>query len=134
MSSGDVGYPRESRGAPANPGTELLRLISQAVLGAMVEDWTVESLEVYRASEGIIVARPLPDDTIVRGSPLERQLIQQLAGENCPVDWLAANVRDFLSLAVSGSRVLDDETAFCRVVWVSRGEVAEPVFVLGDEP
>ena len=134
MSSGDVGYPRESCGAPANPGAELLRLISQAVLGAMIEDWTVESLELYRAFEGPGAPRQLPDDTIGRESPLERELVQWLAGEQYPVDGLAASVRDFLSLVVSGSRVLEDKTAFCRVVWVSRGDVAEPVFVLGDAP
>lgn len=134
MSSGDVGYPRESCGAPANPGAELLRLISQAVLGAMVEDWTVESLELYRASEEIIAVRELPDDTIGRGSMLERQLMQWLAGEEYPVDGLAASVRDFLSLAVSGSRVLEDEAVFCRVVWVSRGGVAEPVFTRKSAP
>ena len=102
MSSGDVGYPRESRGAPANPGAELLRLISQAVLVAMVEDWTVDSLELYRAFEGPGAPRQLPDDTIGRESPLERELVQWLAGEQYPLDGLAASVRDFLSLGSFG--------------------------------
>ena len=128
MGDGEAVYSDEVRGAPADAGAELLRLISQAVFGAMVEDWTVESLELYRASEEIIAVRELPDDTIGRGSMLERQLMQWLAGEEYPVDGLAASVRDFLSLAVSGSRVLEDEAVFCRVVWASRGEVAEPVF------
>ena len=128
MSDGEAGYSDELRGAAADSGDGILRLIGRAVSGALVEDWTIESLELYRASEEIIAVRELPDDTIGRGSMLERQVMQWLAGEEYPVDGLAASVRDFLSLAVSGSRVLEDEAVFCRVVWVSRGEVAEPVF------
>ena len=128
MSDGEAGYSDELRGAAADSGDGILRLIGRAVSGALVEDWTIESLELYRASEEIIAVRELPDDTIGRGSMLERQVMQWLAGEEYPVDGLAASVRDFLSLAVSGSRALEDEAVFCRVVWVSRGEVAEPVF------
>ena len=134
MSDGEAGYSCELRRSPADVAAEVMRLIGGAVLGAMVEDWTVESLELYRAFEGPGAPRQLPDDTIGRESPLERELVQWLAGEQYPVDGLAASVRDFLSLVVSGSRVLEDRTAFCRVVWVSRGDVAEPVFVLGDAP
>jgi hypothetical protein len=134
MSDGEAGYSCELRRSHADVGAEVMRLIGGAVLGAMVEDWTVESLELYRAFEGPGAPRQLPDDTIGRESPLERELVQWLAGEQYPVDGLAASVRDFLSLVVSGSRVLEDKTAFCRVVWVSRGDVAEPVFVLGDAP
>jgi hypothetical protein len=128
MSDGEAGYSCELRRSHADVGAEVMRLIGGAVLGAMVEDWTVESLELYRAFEGPGAPRQLPDDTIGRESPLERELVQWLAGEQYPVDGLAASVRDFLSLVVSGSRVLEDEAVFCRVVWVSRGEVAEPVF------
>ena len=128
MSDGEAVYSDELRGAAADSGDGILRLIGRAVSGALVEDWTIESLELYRASEEIIAVRELPDDTIGRGSMLERQVMQWLAGEEYPVDGLAASVRDFLSLAVSGSRVLEDEAVFCRVVWASRGEVAEPVF------
>ena len=128
MSDGEAGYSDELRGAAADSGDGILRLIGRAISGALVEDWTIESLELYRASEEIIAVRELPDDTIGRGSMLERQVMQWLAGEEYPVDGLAASVRDFLSLAVSGSRVLEDEAVFCRVVWASRGEVAEPVF------
>ena len=128
MSDGEAVYSDELRGAATDSGDGILRLIGRAVSGALVEDWTIESLELYRASEEIIAVRELPDDTIGMGSMLERQLMQWLAGEEYPVDGLAASVRDFLSLAVSGSRVLEDEAVFCRVVWVSRGEVAEPVF------
>ena len=128
MSVGETGLFDELLDAPDDSGERLLRLIGQANFDALIEDWTMESLELYRASEGPVAARRLPDETIERGSPLESQLMQVLAGAGLPVDGLAASVRDFLSLAVSGSRVLEDETAFCRVVWVANGEVAEPVF------
>ena len=134
MSIGEAGYPGELRSDPSDAGEGLLRLIGQAVLGAMMEDWVAESLELYRASEGIVAVRQLPDDTIEPGSALERRLMQLLAGEQNPLDGLAAGVRDFLSLAVSGSRALEGETAFCKVVWVRSGKVAEPVFCLtGDQ-
>jgi hypothetical protein len=96
----------------------------------MIEDWTTESMELYRSSEGATSARELPDDTIERGSPLEGRMMHWLAGEEYLVDELPDSLRDFLSLAISGSRVMEDETASCRVVWVSNGEVAEPVFSL----
>ena len=133
MSDGEANYSYELRGALTDSGDGILRLIGRAVSGALIEDWTVESLELYRASEGAIAARELPDDTIGRGSLLELQLMQWLVGASYPVDGLAARVKDFLFLTVSGSRVLEDETAFCRVVWVSRGEVAEPVFARKSE-
>ncbi len=128
MSVGETGLFDELLDAPDDSGERLLRLISQANFDAMIEDWTMESLELYRASEGAVVTRRLPDDTIERGSPFESRLVQALAGAGRPLDGLAASVRGFLSLAVSGSRALEDETAFCRVVWVANGEVAEPVF------
>ena len=134
MSGGEADYSCELRVAPADPGDGILLLISRAVHEAMYEDWTVESLQLYEASVAAVAARELPDDTIERGSALESELMRGLAGEEYWLGLLSANVRDFLSLAVSGSRVLEDETAFCRVVWVTRGEVAEPVFVLADEP
>ena len=129
MSDGEAGYSDELRGAAADSGDGILRLIGRAVSGALVEDWTIKSLELYRAVEGPVPIRQLPDDTIGRGSPFESQLMQALAGDRYPVDGLAGGVREFLSLVVSGSRVLEDETAFCRVVWVADGEIAEPVFV-----
>ena len=130
---GETGYLDGLDGASDDSGDRLLRLISQGTFDAMIEDWTAESLERYRASEGPVAVRRLPDDTVGRGSPLEGQLMQVLAGEEYPVEGLAASVRDFLSLAVSGSKVLEDETAFCQVTWVASGEVAEPVFVFSDE-
>ena len=81
MSIEEAGYAGESRGGPADAGDGLLRLISQAVLGAMIEDWTAESVARYRASEEKIAARELPDDTITSGSALERRLMHWLAGE-----------------------------------------------------
>ena len=130
MNIGETGFPEELRDTPAGAGAALLHLIGQAVLAAMIEDWTVESVEGYRASGGIVADRQLPDDTIEPGSATQRRLMQWLAGELYPVDYLAASVRDFLSLTVSGSGVLEEETALCRVVWVRRGEIAEPVFFL----
>ena len=133
MSIGEAGYSGGSRGARADDGAELLRLISQAVFGALIEDWTVESVEFYRAFEGIVAARQLPDDTIEPGSATELRLVQWLGGEQHPLERLDAGVRDFLALVVSGSSALEEETAFCRVVWVKRAEVAEPVFSLPAE-
>ena len=133
MSIGEAGYPGELCGDQSDAGVGLMRLISQAVLGAMIEDWAVESMELYRASEEIVATRQLPDDTIEPGSEPERLLMEWLAGDQHLLDALAPSVRDFLSLVVSGSRVLEEETAFCRVVWVSRGGGAEPVFYLPAE-
>ena len=133
MSIGEAGYSRGSRGASADDGAELLRLIGQAVFGALIEDWTIESVEMYRASEGMVAARQLPDDTIETGSATELRLMQWLGGEQHPLERLDASVRDFLALVVSGSSALEEETAFCRVVWVKRAEVAEPVFSLPAE-
>ena len=72
----------------------------------------------------------MPDDTIEPGSATELRLMQWLGGEQHPLERLDTSVRDFLSLVVSGSSALEEETAFCRVVWVRRAEVAEPVFSL----
>ena len=108
----------------------LLRLIGKAVLDAMVEDWTAESLERYWTTGQGLPVRELPDDSISGGSVLQMQLMQQLVGENYPLDDLSGVVRDFFVQAVSGTRVLEDETVSCRVVWVSQGAAADPVFVL----
>ena len=121
-------YLDELSGVADDSGDRLLRLFGRAAIEAMIEDWTMASLELYRASEAAVATRQLPDDTIGRGSPLEDELMQALAGAGCPVGGLAASVRDFLSLVVSGTRVLEDETAFCRVVWVADGAAADPVF------
>ena len=128
MSAGEIGLFDELLDAPDDSGERLLRLMGRANFDALIEDWTIESMELYRASEGSVLTRRLPDETIGRGTPSEIQLMQALAGAGRPLDGLPASVRGFLSLAVSGSRVLEDETAFCRVVWVADGEVAEPVF------
>ena len=108
----------------------LRQLMGKAVLRAMVEDWTVESLERYlRTGQGLPV-RELPDDSISEGSVLQIRLMRQLAGFPYPLEDLSRVVRDFFALAVSGTRVLEDETISYRVVWASRGAVADPVFVL----
>ena len=108
----------------------LRQLMGKAVLRAMVEDWTVESLERYlRTGQGLPV-RELPDDWISEGSVLQIRLMGQLAGFGHPLEDLSRVVRDFFALAVSGTRVLEDETISYRVVWASRGAVADPVFVL----
>ena len=133
MGIGGIGHLDELSGASDDSADQLLRLIGKATFAAMIEDWTAESLELLRASEGFAVVRRLPDDTIRTGSPLESRLMQALAGEACPLEGLAGRVRDFLSLAVSGTKVLEDETAFCQVAWVASGEVADPVFALSDE-
>ena len=113
-----------------DPVPALLQLIGKAVLGAMVEDWTTESLERYWTTGQGLSVRELPDDSISAGSVLQMQFMQQLAGETHPLDGLSAVVTDFLTLAVSGTRVLEDETVSCRVVWMDRGAVSDPVFVL----
>ena len=133
MSVGGTSRFSDLGGGPEFRAEEILRLMSLAVFGAIVEDWTVESVELYRASGEAATARRLPDNTIGSGSRLERQLMERLVGGKYPVDWLPTSVRDFLSLTVSGSRVLEGETAFCQVAWVSRGGLAEPVFTLLDE-
>ncbi|MDE2959449.1 MAG: hypothetical protein OXU28_05285 [Chloroflexota bacterium] len=130
MSIREAGHPGRLRDIPAGDGTDLFRQISQAVFGAIVEDWTAESLELYRTTQGTMPLHVLPDDTIEKGSRLENQMIDQLAGGHLRPAETPAGVRDYLFLAVSGSKVLEDESALCRVVWVSSGEVAEPVFTL----
>ena len=107
-----------------------LQLIGKGVLGAMVEDWTAESLERYWTTGQGLPVRELPDDSISAGSVLQIRLMQQLAEVAHPLEDLSGVVRDFFALAVSGTRVLEDETISCRVVWASRGAVADPVFVL----
>ena len=128
IESSTGGHP----GAGGDPSSALLQLIGKAVLGAMLEDWTSESLALYREAGQGLPVRGLPNDSISAGSAMERQLMQQLAGGAYPLEELSDIVRDFLVLVVSGARVLEDETALCQVVWVSRGEVADPVFVLAD--
>ena len=96
-----------------DPVPALLRLIGRAVLDAMVEDWTAESLERYGTAGQGLPLRELPDYSISAGSVLQMQLMQQLAGETHPLDDLSGGVRDFLALAVSGTRVLEDETVSC---------------------
>ena len=125
-----VGSSAGGRELGDDPVPALLRLIGRAVLDAMVEDWTAESLERFStAGQGLLV-RELPDDSISAGSVLQIRLMQQLAAVSHPLEDLSGVVRDFLALAVSGPRVLEDETISCRVVWVGRGAVADPVFVL----
>ena len=125
-----VGSSTGGREPGDDPVPALLRLIGKAVLDAMVEDWTAESLERYWTTGQGLPVRELPDYSISAGSALQMQLMQQLAGETHPLDDLSGVVRGFLALAVSGTRVLEDETISCRVVWVDRGAVADPVFVL----
>ena len=115
---------------PAEDPWGVLRLIGRAVGNAMYEDWAGESLVSYNRRGPFRGMRSLPDDWIRVGSALEGRLMQRLVGGDDRVDWLSASVRGFLSLVVSGTRVLEDETPCCQVVWVSRGGLAEPVFVL----
>ena len=96
----------------------------------MVGDWTAESLERYWTTGQGLPVRELPDDSISAGSVLQIRLMQQLAEVAHPLEDLSDVVRNFFALAVSGTRVLEDETISCRVVWASRGAVADPVFVL----
>ena len=125
-----------SRGSDSGPGgsetyasvADVLGLIGKAVFGAMLEDWTAKSLESYQeASQGVSV-RELPDDSIAGGSALQLGLMQQLAGAEYSLEEISGGVMGFLALVVSGHRVLEEETVFSRVVWVSRREVAEPLF------
>ena len=125
-----VGSSAGGRELGDDPVPALLRLIGKAVLDAMVEDWTAESLERFSTTGQGLLVRELPDDSISAGSVLQMQFMRQLAGETHPLDDLSGVVRDFLALTVSGTRVLEDETISCRVVWVGRGAVADPVFVL----
>lgn len=133
MGIGQTGYWNDFSGAWDDSPDLLLYSIGMVIRDAINEDRIAEFLEILRASEGLAVARRLPDDTIRRGAPLESRLMQALAGGSYPLEGLAASVRDFLALAVSGTKVLEDETAFCLVTWVASGEVAEPVFTLSDE-
>ena len=96
----------------------------------MLEDSEAESLELYRQAELRASVRRLPDDSILTGSPLQLRLMGQLAGAGYALEELPGAVRDFLALMVSGTVVLEEETVLTRVLWVSRGEVADPVFVL----
>ena len=137
MSNREFGPRHESptaggSGFSENPFSNVLRLFSEAIQGALVEDWTAQSLQLYQGTGKGLLVRGLPDDSIPPHSALERQLAQQLAGEGHPLDELSYFFRNFLALVVSGTRVLEDETAFRRLAWVARGEVADPVFVLSD--
>ena len=132
MSTDEAGYIGDYRSSlvPHDDGSDLFRRISLAVFEAIIEDWTAESLALYQATAAPVAIRQLPDDTIESGSALQYQLQGQLVGGNARNSLPPPSVREFLCLAVSGSRVLEDETALCRVVWVASGEVAEPVFSL----
>ena len=132
MSSDEAGYIGDYRSSlvPRDDGSDLFRRISLAVFEAIIEDWTAESLELYQATAAPVAVRQLPDDTIEIGSALQYQLQGQLVGGSTRNYVPPSSVREFLSLAVSGSRVLEDETVLCRVVWVSSGEVAEALFSL----
>lgn len=120
-------------GAGQDDLATVMRLIGRAVLGAMVEDWTLESLELHQRMSAAGSLPELPDDTILWGSAMERGLMQQLVGEGYPLGRLPSRIREFMALVVAGSRVAEDEIYGCRVVWVARGKLAEPVFVLNRE-
>ena len=126
--SGDPGGGPPSSGESS--GADLLALLARAVVTAMVEDWSDESLSPYGGMSVYAGDLSLPDSRIAAGSTLEFGLMQQLAGPGHPVEELSGSVRDFLALVVSGPRVLEDDVGICEVFWVSRGEVAEPVFTL----
>ena len=111
----------------------LLQLFGEAVQRAMLEDWETESLELYRETELRASVRGLPDDLILAGSPVQLRLMGQLAGAGYTLEEVPGVVRDFLALMVSGTVVLEEEAVLSRVFWVSRGEVADPVFVLGED-
>ena len=128
MSNREFEFPRGGLGGDLIPG--ILQLVGKGVLGAMVEDWTAESLERYWTTGQGLPVRELPDNSISAGSVLQIRLMQQLAEVAHPLEDLSGVVRDFLALAVSGTRVIEDETVSCRVVWALRGAVADPVFVL----
>ena len=132
MSTDEAGHIGDYRNSlvPSDDGSDLFRRVSQAIFEAIVEDWTAESLALYQATAAPVAIRQLPDDTIESGSSLQYQAKVQLVGGSAGNLHQPLSVQGFLSLAVSGSRVLEDETALCRVVWVSSGEVAEPVFSL----
>ena len=117
-------------GSPGDAASNVLRLIGQAVVGAMVEDWTAESLAQYEAARRGQPVLEIPNSSIRPGSALEQRLMQQLAGSAHSLGELPGNVRDFVASVVSGARVLEDEAAFSRVVWVASGKVADPVFIL----
>ena len=119
-----------SMGGGDDSGSGLLDLIGKAVLGAMLEDWTAQSLALYSNTGSGLPSRQLPDEGISAVSSLERQLMQQLAGAAYPLDELSNIVSEFLARMVSGTKVLEDEIASCGVVWISRGELADPMFVL----
>ena len=91
-------------GSREDPRSVLFRLIGQAVLVAMVEDWTAESLVLYRETSLEVSVWELPDDSITEGSALQRQLMQQLAGTDYPLDELSDIVKDFLALVVFGDK------------------------------
>lgn len=133
MSADEAGYIGDYRSSlvPSDDGSDVFRRVSQAIFEAIIEDWTAESLALYQATAAPVAIRQLPDETIESGSARQNQLQGQLVGGRGGLNSLQPpSVREFLSLAVSGSRVMEAETALCRVVWVSSGEVAEPVFSL----
>ena len=131
MSSREFGFPGGGgRGSRGDRLSALLELVGREIETAMLEDRRAELLELALLSGSGVPVRELPDGSILAGSPLQRRLMQQLAGTELSLDELPDVVRDFFAVVVSGARVGEDETVLCRVVWVSRGEVADPVFVL----
>ncbi len=96
----------------------------------MLEDWTAESLALFRQTGRGLPVRELPDEGLSAVADMERRVMQQLAGASYPLDELSNIVSEFLARMVSGTKVLEDETVSCRVVWISRGEMADPMFVL----
>ena len=117
-------------GSPDDAVSSLLMLISKAVVGAMVEDWTAESLAQYHAARRGMPVLELPNYSILPDSPLEKRLMQQLIGPAHSLNELPGSVRDFVASMVSGTRVSEDAAVYGRVVWVSRGEVADPVLII----
>ena len=119
-------------GSAGDSVSSLLRLIGRAVEVALVEDWTAESLAQYQATRRGLPVLELPSDSIPPGSVLEKSLMQQLVGPAHSLGELPGNVRDFVASMVSGTKVWEEEGLSCRVVWVSSGQVADPVFIPSD--
>ena len=65
-----VGSSTGGREPGDDPVPALLRLIGKAVLDAMVEDWTAESLERYWTTGQGLPVREVPDYSISAGSAL----------------------------------------------------------------
>ena len=133
-STGHEFRPEGGSGSPENGVSSLLRLIGRAVVEAMVEDWTTESLEQYQAARRGLPVLELPNSSVLPGSVLEKRLMQQLVGSAHSLGELPGSVRGFVASVVSGTRVSEDEATSSRVVWVSRENVSNPVFIRTDAP